>query len=80
MEQRTLGYESGEFSLQEKKAVILPLFGDSAMSAQPSSGANGSNANAPRRGVVLVSGATGGVGKRVVQVNFTTTQPMHSMQ
>jgi hypothetical protein len=54
---------------QEKKSVILPLFGDSAMSAQSSSaGGNGSSGSGARGGVVLVSGATGGVGKRVVQV------------
>ena len=58
---------------QEQKSVILPLFGDSAMSAQPSS-ANGSGSagSGPQGGIVLVSGATGGVGRRVVQVRVYT--------
>lgn len=55
---------------QEKKAVILPLFGDTA-TAQPSSSSGAPAASHPRSGVVLVSGATGGVGKRVVQVSQT---------
>jgi hypothetical protein len=54
---------------QEQKSVILPLFGDSAMSARPSSSnSNGSAGSGPQGGIVLVSGATGGVGRRVVQV------------
>lgn len=53
--------------MQDKKAVILPLFGDTAM-AQPSSSSGGGGGGGGRRdGIVLVSGATGGVGKRVVQ-------------
>jgi len=55
---------------QEKKDVILPLFGDTA-TAQPSSGGGGRAAGRPQSGIVLVSGATGGVGKRVVQVSGT---------
>lgn len=55
---------------QEQKSVILPLFGDSAMSARPSSSnSNGSAGSNTQGGIVLVSGATGGVGRRVVQVN-----------
>ena len=57
---------SALFHLQEKKAVLLPMFGESA-TAQPSSGGgSGQPRGGPRGGVVLVSGATGGVGKRVV--------------
>jgi hypothetical protein len=65
---------------QEKKSVILPMFGDSAMSARPSSSnGNGSAGSGAQSGIVLVSGATGGVGKRVVQVrkNMQTQRNQH---
>lgn len=55
-------------STEDKKAVILPLFGDTAMAQPSSSSGRGGSGGRRRDGIVLVSGATGGVGKRVVQV------------
>ncbi len=55
--------------LQEKKAVILPLFGDAATAQRGSSPGSLRARGGPDSGIVLVSGGTGGVGKRVVQAS-----------
>ena len=48
---------------QEKKSVILPMFGSTATV----SGDSGGTVIGPRPPVILVVGASGGVGKRVVE-------------